>query len=205
MRALPFPWPLQGAVRLIGVISVGALLFAASPALALAPCSPTAGAGTPIAGTIVTCSGNALNQNPGVAINGYGDGSQTGITINVQSTATVTGSFPGPVGPPFTGANGIDVGNNNVINLLAGTALNQTQVTGSSANGANGILSGNGNQITVNANATVTGTSVGISVGNNNTVTNFGTITTAGIGGVGDVFGVSASGSQLTVINSGTI
>src|SRR5580704_1071872 len=46
----------------------------------------------------------------------------------------------------------------------------------------------------------VTGTSIGIDVGNNNTVNNFGTITTAG----GDVWGING-GTALTVNNSGVI
>src|SRR5665648_236486 len=53
-------------------------------------------------------------------------------------------------------------------------------------------------------NVTVTGTSIGIAVGSNNTITNLGTVTTAGSGGVGDVFGINSNGTNLTVINSGT-
>jgi hypothetical protein len=50
--------------------------------------------------------------------------------------------------------------------------------------------------------ASVTGTSVGIDVGSsNNTINNFGTITTNG----NDVYGISAQGTNLTVVNSGTI
>jgi len=136
------------------------------PSSANAQCAPPAGPGTPPPGTTVTCNGSANNEN---GTNGYGDGSQTGITINVKPSAIVTGSFGGPVGPPFTTANGIAVGNGNTINLLAGTTLNPTQVTGSSANGANGILAGDGNSISIGANSVVTGTSNGISVGNNTT------------------------------------
>ena len=77
-------------------------------------------------------------------------------------------------------------------------------MAGVSANGATGILATDGNTITLQSGATVTGTSTGISLGANNTVNNAGTITTAGIGGVGDAYGISASG-PLTVINSGTI
>ena len=148
----------------------------------------------PAGGPTVTC-GTTTNQNPGVVINGgpanvgFGDATQNGFTINVQPSAIVTGSFGGAGGPPFTQGFGIAVGSNNIINLLAGTVANQTQVVGSSANVGSGILASDGNSITVNSNATVTGTSIGISLGNNNTVTNFGTITTAGIGGVGDVYG----------------
>jgi uncharacterized protein with beta-barrel porin domain len=49
--------------------------------------------------------------------------------------------------------------------------------------------------------ASVIGTSTGIDVGSNNTINNFGTITTAG----NDVVGINANGTNLTVVNSGTI
>jgi uncharacterized protein with beta-barrel porin domain len=52
--------------------------------------------------------------------------------------------------------------------------------------------------------ASVTGTSVGIDVGSNNTINNFGTITTNG-NGIGDLYGINANGTNLTVVNSGTI
>ncbi|HUI15770.1 MAG TPA: autotransporter domain-containing protein [Xanthobacteraceae bacterium] len=141
---------------------------------------------------------NQGNGTPG-STTGYGDGTQSGLTLGVQSGASVTGSFPGPLGPPFTTAIGISVANGNAITLQSGAA-----VTGISANGATGIVATNGNTITLQSNAAVTGTSTGISLGSNNTVDNLGTITTAGIGGVGDVFGINASG-PLTVNNSGTI
>ena len=101
---------------------------------------PVAGPGLPASGT-VTCTGTITNQNPGVVINGgaandgYGDGTQNGLIINIQPGAVLTGLFPGPQNPPtFTTANGLAVGDNNTINLLAGS-----QVIGISANGATGI------------------------------------------------------------------
>jgi hypothetical protein len=59
----------------------------------------------------------------------------------------------------------------------------------------------NGLTLNVQTGASVTGTSIGIDVGSNNTITNLGTVTTAG----NDVFGISSNGTNLTVINSGTI
>jgi hypothetical protein len=172
-------------------------------AAVLAPPSPALAACTPATGSnvTVTCSGATLNQGNGTpgSTTGYGDGTQSGLTLGVQSGASVTGSFPGPLGPPFTTAIGISVANGNAITLQSGAA-----VTGISANGATGIVATDGNTITLQSNAAVTGTSTGISLGSNNTVDNLGTITTAGIGGVGDVFGINASG-PLTVNNSGTI
>ena len=74
-----------------------------------------------------------------------------------------------------------------------------------------GINTGYGNStqdgltLNVQPGASVTGTSIGIDVNNNNnTINNFGTVTTNGSGGVGDVYGISGNG-PLTVNNSGTI
>ena len=55
-------------------------MLSASPTLA--QCVPAAGAGTPPAGTTVTCSGTTTNQNNP---DGYGDSSQSGLTISVIS------------------------------------------------------------------------------------------------------------------------
>jgi uncharacterized protein with beta-barrel porin domain len=87
----------------------------------------------------------------------------------------------------------------NVTVICSGAVLNQ----GPEAN--TGYGSGLQNGLTINVVASppssVTGTSIGIDVGSNNTVNNFGTITTAG----GDVWGINANGTNLTVNNSGII
>jgi uncharacterized protein with beta-barrel porin domain len=83
----------------------------------------------------------------------------------------------------------------------SGATLNQ----GPEANTGFGTGLQNGLKINVQGPASVTGTSIGIDVGSNNTVNNLGTITTAGSGGIGDVWGVNATGTNLTVNNSGTI
>jgi uncharacterized protein with beta-barrel porin domain len=62
----------------------------------------------------------------------------------------------------------------------------------------------NGLTLNVQTGASVTGTSIGIDVRSNNTITNLGTVTTAG-NGSGDVWGINSNGTNLTVINSGTI
>jgi hypothetical protein len=91
----------------------------------------------------------------------------------------------------------------NVTVTCSGAVLNQ----GPEAN--TGYGSGLQNGLTINVVASppssVTGTSIGIDVGSNNTVNNFGTVTTFGSGGVGDVWGIHANGTNLTVNNSGTI
>ena len=89
----------------------------------------------------------------------------------------------------------------NVTVTCSGATLDQ----GPELNTGYGSGLQNGLTVNVQAPASVTGTSIGIDVGSNNTITNLGTITTAGSGGVGDVYGISATGTNLTVINSGTI
>jgi len=84
---------------------LGAAALASSGAFALPQpphnCTPATGDNV-----TVTCSGATLNQGPGINT-GYGNGAQTGLTINVLAPASVTGT-----------STGIDVGNNNTINNL---------------------------------------------------------------------------------------
>jgi uncharacterized protein with beta-barrel porin domain len=89
----------------------------------------------------------------------------------------------------------------NVTVTCSGATLNQ----GTELNTGYGTGLQNGLTLNVQSGASVTGTSIGIDVGSNNTITNLGTVTTAGSGGIGDVFGINANGTNLTVINSGTI
>jgi hypothetical protein len=81
---------------------------------------------------------------------------------------------------------------------------NATVDQGPGINTGYGDSTQDGLTLTVGSGASVTGTSTGIDVNNNNTIINLGTITTAGSGGIGDVWGINANG-PLTVINSGTI
>jgi uncharacterized protein with beta-barrel porin domain len=90
---------------------------------------------------------------------------------------------------------------NNVTVTCSGATLNQ----GPETNTGYGSGLQNGLTINVQAPASVTGTSIGIDVGSNNTINNLGTVTTAGNGVIGDVFGINANGTNLTVTNSGTI
>jgi hypothetical protein len=178
---------------------VSILLVTARPIPALAACTPTAGAGTPAAGTTVTCSGTTTDQNGGA---GYGDGSQTGITINVQPGATVTG----------TAGDGLllndlnTVNNNGTIDGQGGSGINAgPNLTVNNA--ANGIIRGVDNGIT-STSATVTnyglitatgGFGVGITV-LTGTVSNLGIISANAADGKGVI-----AISDLTLNNSGTI
>jgi uncharacterized protein with beta-barrel porin domain len=100
----------------------GAVAFAPSTAFAL--CTPPSGNNV-----TVTCSGTTSDQGPG-SNTGYGDGTQSGITVNVQAPATVTGT-----------STGIDVGGNNTINNLGVITTHGSggvgDVWGINANGAN--------------------------------------------------------------------
>ncbi len=89
----------------------------------------------------------------------------------------------------------------NVTVTCSGATLNQ----GTEANTGYGSGLQNGLTLNVQSGASVTGTSTGIDVGSNNKITNLGIVTTKGIGGIGDVWGINSNGTNLTVINSGTI
>jgi hypothetical protein len=159
---------------------------------ARAQCAPAAGAGTPPPGTTVTCSGTTVNQN---APNGYGDVSQTGIAVNVQQGASVTGTNAGI----FLGTN------NSVTNLgtVTGTAtygifINGTgSVTnsGSASGGVYGIFVNGDGSVTNSGSATGTST-YGIFVNGNGSVTNSGSAS-------GGVYGIFVNGNG-SVTNSGS-
>lgn len=125
---------------------VAAMAFAllASMAPAMAAC--------PTSGTTVTCSNSMTN-----AVDGFGDCTQTGLTINVQPGASVTG----------TGNDGLNLDDANTVNN-AGT------ITGDSAG-----ISAIGAVTVNNASTGVVSSGSGgtaIAAGTAN-VTNFGTIT----------------------------
>lgn len=178
--------------------ALGALL-ATPPTTALAACTPAAGAGTPAAGTTVTCSGTTTDQN---APAGYGDASQTGLTINVQPGASVTG----------TAGDGLLLNDLNTVNN-SGTLDGQA---------GSGINAGPNLTVTNTASGIIRGTDNGI-IAPSAAVTNYGLITVTGAFGVGiDVvtgtvnnLGIISANvsngkgiiaiSDLTLNNSGTI
>lgn len=157
--------------------SVSALaVMAATPAFAV--CTPTAGVGTPAPGTIVVCSGTTLNQNGNF---GYGTGTQTGLTVQVQSGASVTGTTYGVNLPGVNVTNdgsitGIDTAGvfstdatvtNNVGGTISGFAsINTTQsATVTNAGTLNG---GVFSQVTATVNNLATGVINGANTNNNN-------------------------------------
>jgi uncharacterized protein with beta-barrel porin domain len=222
-----------GSNRALGArgVSIATLILAAAslltPENANAACAPAAGAGAPASGTTVTCSGVTTNQN---APNGYGDGSQNGLTINVQTGATVTSNL--------TSGAGISINSNNTINN-SGTI---------STTGANGLILNNAQNLnngiksigdlTLTNSGAVVGRSAAIVVGagltGNATINNSGTITglpdpgsipgfggstfldrnagnaievagTLALSNSGTVTGLLSGESNLNITNSGTI
>jgi hypothetical protein len=182
----------------VHAVSLACALIPAAfaPSGARAACSPATGDNV-----TVTCSGATVDQGPGVNT-GYGDGTQNGLTVNVQGAASVTGT-----------STGIDVNSNNTVNN-SGTVTTLGSggvgdVWGVNANGANltvvnsgtigrldipnnifdlaGInTSGTGLSVTNNQGATIQG-AFGIQGVGEGSVTNSGTITglTGGGGGEG--------------------
>jgi hypothetical protein len=149
-------------------VAVGALAAVlAWPGSAQAACTT--------AGTTVTCSG-ATTGSP----NGFGTGTEDGLTINVQTGASVTGTG--------AGGRGISVRNNDSVN-------NSGAVTGTDR----GINAGTGLSIINNMGATITGTNIfGIGAADV-TLGNAGMIT-------GGTIGVASTVGAVTITsNTGTI
>jgi hypothetical protein len=186
-------------------VALAALAFAcfapASPALAA--CTPTSG--VVVAGGTVTCSGTTTDQD---APDGYGTGTQSNITINVQTGASVTG----------TAGNGLNLNNNNTVN-------NSGTITGNASNSgieSGGILTLNnfsgaaiigngtfgigvhvaGSTANVTNYGSITGNLVGIDAFTAN-VTNYGTVTANGAIAPVQAFGIRFDNG--TVTNYGTI
>jgi hypothetical protein len=170
-------------------VTIVSLWLLLSSRAALAVCAP--GSAGPFPDNTVVCTAVTNNQD---APNGYGTGAQTGLTINVLSGASVTGTD-----------NGFWVGTNNVVNN-AGTI---TGLTATFPHG-NGILAGDttAGAITLTVNnivgATISGDLNGILATNaaNDAVLNVvnaGTIAGTGASSAG------IASSIINLINTGTI
>ncbi|HMJ42010.1 MAG TPA: autotransporter domain-containing protein [Pseudolabrys sp.] len=136
---------------------------------AFAACTPAASGGNPPPGTTVVCSGTTLNQNVG---NGYGTGAQTGLTVQVDSGASVTGTTYGLYLQAPT------IFNSGTINSTAGVAIRSDSTT----------------TVTNNAGAFITG-AVGIQSFGDVTLTNAGTLNAT------TNYGISSQTGSATVTN----
>jgi uncharacterized protein with beta-barrel porin domain len=163
---------------------------------AIAACAPPAvNATSPAPGTAVTCSAATTDQN---GTDGYGTGNQTGVTINVVSGATVTGS----------GVNGIFVGDATVNNLgsIAGGTNGINAVLGSATVTNFGSITGVNSGVVANTDATVTNNVGGsISASGDAITTLIGSLTVTNSGNINAVGhdGILAQGGA-TVINNAT-
>jgi hypothetical protein len=99
--------------------AIFALLVAATQAEAA--CTPAATSAPPLPpGTAVTCSGITTNQS---GTNGYGTVSQTGLVIDVQNAASVTGTLNGLHFSDAVVSNGaVITGGSDGINSMTGFA-----------------------------------------------------------------------------------
>lgn len=146
-----------------------ALAILAAPFVAMERAEAACTATTP---TVIDCTGTTTNSP-----NGFGTGTETGLTINVQPGATVSGTQSGVV-------------------LDDGTVNNLGTIQGNGSGGA-GILVNN--NLTLQNSGTITNQSTtsgfGLAIVGNANITNSGTISGR--------FGISAHGA--TINNSGLI
>jgi uncharacterized protein with beta-barrel porin domain len=159
---------------------------------ALLPASESRAACAPATGDniTVTCTGTTTDQGPGINT-GYGGGNQNGVTVNVQSGASVIGT-----------STGIDLNSNNTVN-------NSGTIT---TNGSGGI----GDVFGINTNGPLTVTNSGtigrIDPGHTDLagINTSGTglvVTNTSTGVIQGSLAIQAAGtpSVMTVVNSGLI
>ena len=176
-----------------------------------AACTPPTSVATPANNTTVTCTGTTTDQNADnvTTFAGYGTGLETGITVDVQTGASVTSSSSTPL------TAGILISSGTVNNLGAVTVAgtNGTGVFGfenitvnnsgsinfdTAGHGDRGIFSFTGTAtVTNNAGGHIFGNLAGID-GQTVNVTNFGLIEAAQPSGIA----INAAGAA-TVSNSG--
>jgi outer membrane autotransporter protein len=170
---------LYGLFRIAARTVIPALLMALLASEAQAQCSPASGNNV-----TANCAGTTTNQGNGApgtsaATSGYGAGTETGITVNVDANATVTGT-------------------DNGIFIAAGTVTNNSgaNVTG----GTDGVLANTGSVIVTNSGGISGTTTAGVAAAIDATVTN-----NVGASITGGQFGIVASGGAANVVNSGSI
>jgi uncharacterized protein with beta-barrel porin domain len=137
---------------------------------AFAACAPATGSNI-----TVTCSGVTVNQGPGINT-GYGDGTQNGLTVNVQSGASVTGTNTG-----------IDVNANTTINNFGTITTAGNDIYAINANGVQLTVNNSGSIGNVNDLAGINSANFGLTVTNNasGVISGQTAIQGAGAGGVG--------------------
>ena len=201
-----------GSKRLKLGLSAAVLSLAAWPDIppALADCAPAAADGVS-----VICSGDTVNQNDP---NGFGTGAEEGVTLEVLSGASVTGTGDGitlgrnatidNAGSVTGGAGGVGIGGGDAIGLRV---TNRGTISG----GDFGVVSPDISSV-INAGS-ITGGDAGVAAEGLSSVINTGSITGGNDGVAGGSGNVTNSGSisggtngisaidGLSVINSGSI
>ena len=173
------------------VVAAVALLVAPMVTIerAEAQCTPATSTATPANNTTVTCSGTTQNQNTdGVSNFGYGTGNETGITIDVQSGASVTGTgIPPNTSGIFVHDGTIDNHGLVTVSALRGIGIQAGgNITVTNSGGINFDSAGHGDiGVFTNGNANVTNNATGIIFGN--------------------LFGIEALSGTANVTNAGTV
>jgi hypothetical protein len=178
------------------VVGTGLYLLGVTALALLFPIAPVQAACTPPGGTVVTCSGTTVSGG-----NGFGDGTQSNRTINVDPGASVNG-----------GNDGLSLNSNNTVNnsgSIVGTGnagidvfgpltVNNTS-SGSISGGTYGIFAALTSINLTNAGTISGGAQYGI-IANSGTINNSGTISVT-------ANGISAINimNDATITNSGTI
>lgn len=181
------------ATDAIGWTAAAALALCCAPLAAQAQCTAS--------GPTVTCTGSDPD--------GFGDGTQAGFTVTVESGASVAGS------PPALGS--IWVGSGNTIRnhgtITAGVSgfgilANQFNTIANSGSilvgdSATAILAGDLNTLTNTGTITAGNAGTGVIAGSGNTITNSGSLT------VGNSTAFTSTGIQAqnnnSIVNNGSI
>ena len=91
-----------------------------------ATCTPATSPGSVINGQTVDCTGTTAGQNDP---NGWGTGAESGVTVNVQQGASVSGT-----------AGGIDINAGTVNNHGGGSVIEATGIDGTAISAEGGVL-----------------------------------------------------------------
>ena len=184
------------------------LILASSSTRASAACAPATGSNE-----TVTCTGGTLNQGPG-SNTGYGDSTQNGLTLTVNSGASVIGTSTGidvnnnntiiNLGTITTNGSG-GIGNVNAINsngpltLINSGSIGRVDLAEPGMSDSTGVnINGPGLNVTNNSGGLIQG-DVAIQGNGSATVTNSGTISGI-VGGGGQ--GINVNGGSVTVTNN---
>ena len=167
---------------------------------------------TPAAANNVTanCSGTTIDQGdgaPGSSVNpqgnGYGTGTETGVTVNVLTNSTLTGSQTAinlGDGTVVTNNSGATISGNGGFAIATNGSVNVTNSGNISGFGGSGIFARGSATVTNNVGATIVGATNAIESDSGFVhLINFGSVTSSG--GIG--VGINSSGNVTVTNNAG--